>query len=131
MVFSELFKIIGIGLATVICYIIVKPIKPEMAIFISIIGSCIIFIFCIDSISNVIDIINNLIEKTGINGNLFLIILKVIGIGYLIEFSSNLCNEAGVSSISNKIELAGKVSILVLSIPIITNLLNIIIELLP
>ena len=131
MVFSELFKIIGIGLATAICYIIVKPIKPEMAIFISIIGSCIILIFCIDSMQKVIDLINSLIDKTGINGNLFLIILKVIGIGYLIEFSSNLCIEAGVSSIADKIALAGKITILVLSIPIITNLLNIIIELLP
>ena len=76
MAFSELFKIIGIGLTTVVCYLIVKPIKPELAIFISLAGSCLIFIFCIDSLKEIISLITNLIEKTGINSSLFLIILK-------------------------------------------------------
>jgi len=131
MAFSELFKIIGVGLITLVCYVIVKPIKPDIAIFISLAGSCIIFIFCIESLSEIIFSVTNLVEKTGINKNLFSIILKIIGVGYLVEFASSLCAEAGASSISDKIVIAGKVYILVLSLPIITNLLNIIVEILP
>lgn len=131
MAFSELFKIIGIGLASVVCYVIIKPLKPDVAIFISIAGSCLILIFCVDALSDVIFAITSLVEKTGINKSLFSTILKIIGIGYLIEFASSLCTEAGAATIADKIALAGKICILVLSIPIITNLINIIIEILP
>ena len=131
MAFGELLKIIGVGLVTLIAYIIVKPIKPDMAVFISIAGSCVILLFCINSISSVFNAINNLVQKTGINSSLVSLILKIIGIGYLIEFASGLCVESGVPSIADKISLAGKICILVLSLPIITSLLNIIVEILP
>ena len=131
MAFSELFKIIGVGLVTLVCYIIIKPLKPDIAIFISLAGSCLILIFCIDALSEIILVVTNLVEKTGINSSLFSTILKIIGVGYLVEFSSGICQEAGAASIADKIALAGKVCILVLSLPIITNLLNIIVEILP
>lgn len=131
MAFSELFKIIGVGIITLVCYVIIKPLKPDIAIFISLVGSCLILIFCIDSLSEVITSITNLVEKTGINSSLFSTILKIIGVGYLVEFASSLCVESGSPSIAEKISLAGKVCILVLSLPIITNLLNIIVEILP
>lgn len=131
MAFGELFKIIGVGLLTVVCYVVIKPVKPELAIFISLAGSCIILIFCVDALSEIIFTITNLVEKTGINSELFSAILKIIGVGYLTEFASNLCLESGSSTISDKILFAGKICILVLSLPIISNLLNIIIEILP
>ena len=128
---TELFKIIGIGLLTLITYIIVKPLKPDVAVFISIIGSVIILMFCIDELTDVIFQINIFVEKAGINSQLFACVLKIVGIGYIVEFSSNLCVDAGNSSLADKISLAGKITILVMSMPIISNLLNIIIEIMP
>lgn len=131
MTFLELFKIIGVGFITLICYVIIKPMKPELAIFVSLAGACVILIFCVDALTDVIFTVTNLVEKTGINKSLVSTILKIIGIGYLVEFSSSLCQESGCAFIADKISLAGKVCILVLALPIITNLLNIIIEILP
>lgn len=128
---NDVIKIIGIGLLTLVGYIVVKPIKPEIAIFISLAGSCIILVTCIDALSAVISSITNFVEKTGIDNSIISLILKVIGIGYLCEFASNLCNDAGNSLIAERITFAGKVCILILSLPIVVNLLNIIIELLP
>lgn len=130
MVFSELFKIIGIGLITVVCYVIVKPIKPELAVFVGLAGSCVILVFCIDAVIGVINTITGFVEKAGLDSNLLSLILKIIGIGYLTEFASNICIDAGNNSVSDKILFAGKVCILAVSLPIITNLLNIIIEIL-
>lgn len=131
MVFTELFKIIGFGILTAVCYVVVKPIKPEIAIFISLIGSCVILVLSIDSLSGIINAIFNFAETAGIKSEIFSLVLKIIGIGYLTEFASNLCIDAGVTSISEKILFAGKICIAVVSLPIITNLLNIIIGLLP
>ena len=126
----EFYKIIGIGLLTLICYVVVKPIKPDIAIFISLAGGLIILILCIESLVNIISAITNIFEKTGLNNSLFKSILKIIGVGYLTEFAAGLCDDSGSSTLADKILFAGKLCILILSLPIITNLLNIIVEIL-
>ncbi len=128
---TMLFKIIGIGILSVIAYMIVKPIKPEIAVFISIIGSVIILLACVDGLMSVINTMTTFVQKTGINTGLFGCILKIIGVGYTIEFSSGVCTSAGNSNIADVIMLAGKITILVMSLPIITSLIDIIIEILP
>lgn len=128
---SELLKIIGVGLVTLIAYIILKPLKPELSVFISVIGVCIILMFCIDGLVGVIETMTQFVNKTGIDTELFACVLKIVGVGYIAEFASNLCTTAGNSSIADAISLAGKITILVLSLPILTNLINLIIEILP
>lgn len=128
---SDIFKVIGIGLITLIAYIIIKPLKPELAVFISISGVCIILLFCIDGLVDVINTMTNFVNKTGIDAGLFACVLKIVGIGYVTEFASNLCINSGNSSIADAISLAGKIAILLLSLPILTSLVNLIIEILP
>ena len=55
--------------------------------------------------------------------------LKIIGLGYLIEFSANVCRDSGNNSIADKVVLAGKIMIFVISMPIISNLFEMILEL--
>ena len=127
----ELFKLIGIGFVTLIAYIIIKPLKPDIAVFISIIGITIMLMSCIDGLVKVIETMTEFVNKTGINVELFACVLKIIGIGYITEFSCNLCINAGNSSIADGISLAGKISILLISLPILKSLIDLIIEILP
>ena len=60
---------------------------------------------------------------------MFTTLLKIIGVGYLIEFAASICNDSGNSSIADKIILSGKLIIFALSLPIITNLFNLVMEL--
>ena len=127
----ELFKIIGIGILTLIAYLIIKPLKPEVAVFISLVGSVIVIMSCIDGLMQVINTMTSFVEKTGINTGLFGCILKIIGVGYVIEFASEICSNAGNSGLADAITLAGKITILVISLPIINSLITIIMEILP
>ena len=124
------FKIIGIGIVTVFSYIVIKQFKPEFAIIVGLAGSIIILFSLSDSIISVINTFSNLVNKTGVNPELFTLILKIIGIGYLTEFAANLCNDSGCSSIADKILLAGKILIMIIALPIITNLVDTIVGLL-
>ena len=76
------------------------------------------------------DDVNEIITKTGVSQSLFSIVLKIIGVGYLIEFAANICSDSGNPAIADKIVLCGKLIILVMCMPIITNLLNIVVGLL-
>lgn len=126
----EIFKIIGIGIITVFSYIVIKQLKPEFAIIVGLAGSIILLFSISDSIISVINSFASLVAKTGINTELFSLVLKIIGIGYLTEFAANLCMDSGCNSIADKILLAGKILIMIVALPIITNLIDIIVSLL-
>jgi len=126
----EIFKIIGLALATTIAVIIVKQTKPELAIFVGVAGSILIFIYIINLLEQVFDVFNYILESTNINGEMFAILLKIVGVGYITEFSANLCIDSGNSAIASKLQLAGKLVIFVLAIPIITTLIDMIVGLL-
>lgn len=127
----EFFKVLGIGLITLLAYIIIKPLKPELAVFITLAGVTIILFSCIDGLMSVVETMTQFVQKTGINTQLFACVLKIIGIGYVTEFSSSLCTTAGNSTIADMISLAGKITIFLLSMPILSSLINLIIEILP
>ncbi len=126
----DIFKIIGVGVITAITALIVRQIKPEVSIIITITGGVLILLMLVESLTSIFSVFNQIIEKSGLESGLFTTILKIVGIGYITEFSANLCNDAGVSSIADKILLGGKIIILALALPIVTNILNIISELL-
>ena len=127
----EIFKIIGVGVATTICYVLIKQVKSEFSIFIALGGSIILLVMIAGQLSGVVEYFNEIIQKTGVNSTIYFTILKIIGIGYLTEFAANLCNDASASSIGNKIVLGGKIVILCLALPIITSLIDLIISILP
>lgn len=122
----EIFKIIAIGLITAVSTLVVKQTKPEIAVFVGLAGSLLIFFEIIGMISDVFTVFNMIVNKTGISSDLFGVLIKIIGVGYLTEFSASLCSDSGNASIADKIMLGGKIVILVLAIPIFTSIINII-----
>ena len=125
----EVIKIVGISIFAVIMIIILKNYRPEMALVLAIVTGIGIMLFAIYKMSSVINILNDLVTKSGINKDFLLIIIKVIGIAYIVEFGKNICIDAGQSSIATKLEMAGKVVIVVLTIPLISSLVNVLVGL--
>lgn len=121
-------QIIAIAFIATFIVLLLKQYKPEYATFVSIIAGIIILVFVTNRITNIIELIETLIEDVGINKEFFKILLKITGIAYLIEFASNVCKDAGESAIASKVELAGKILIVAVSIPIISTLVQTITE---
>lgn len=128
---ASLLKIIGICLLTVVAFVVIKPLKPELALFVSMAGSIVVLIMCIDSLTEVIQTMTSFVEKTGINNKLFSSVLKIIGIGYITDFSCSLCSSSGNSLIADIMAFAGKITIVVMSLPILNSIIEIILGILP
>ena len=126
-----IFKIIAIGLITCVTALILKPMRSDFAIIVTVVGGVIIFAMILSSLSSVLNVITSIASKTGVNSGLLAIVFKIIGIGYLTEFSASLCSDAGSGSLGDKVLLGGKIVIMMMSLPIITNILEIISKLLP
>lgn len=127
----DIIKIVAIGIITVVCSVLLKQVKPELSIFVVIAGSIVILFLILNAVGGVFDDYKSLLDKTGLNANIFTCVMKVIGVGYLVEFAGDICTDAGVGSIAQKILLAGKILILVMCMPVIKNLVEIILELIP
>ena len=127
----DIIKIVGIGLITVIATMLIKPIKPEMSIIIGLCGGILILVQTINYTVDIVDAFWGIVNKTGLDAGLLKTLLKIIGVGYLTEFSANMCYDAGSSGIADKILFAGKVIILVIALPIVTSIIEIIVEILP
>jgi stage III sporulation protein AD len=127
----DIFRIIGVGLVTTITALIVKQVKPEIAVVIGMAGGIIMILMLVDSLTSIIATFSSILNKSGLASGLFSTVLKIVGIGYITEFSANLCADSGSSSIADKILLGGKIIILMISLPIITNIIDIIAGILP
>ena len=127
----ELIKIIGIGLITTISVIVVKQTKPEIALILGVAGSALVFFFIVDLLGEAFGLFNYIVDKSGIDSSLFTCLLKIVGVGYLTEFAAGVCTDGGNAGMASKILLAGKLVIFVLAIPIITELTDIIVGILP
>lgn len=124
----DIVKVVAVGLVTVIATIIVKQVKPEIAVLITIVGSIIIIIMTINLLQNVFGNFMGIFNKTGVSSSVFVPVLKIIGIGYLCEFGANLCIDGGCNSIADKILFCGKIAILIIALPIINNVIDIVME---
>ena len=121
----EVVKIVGIAIFAVIMIIILKSYRPEIALILSIVTGIGIMLYAIYKMAPVVNVLNDLVNKSGINTEFLMIIIKVIGIAYIVEFGKNICVDAGQTSIATKLEMAGKVIIVVLTIPLISSLVNV------
>lgn len=127
----EILQVVSIGIIASVLAIILKSQRPEYAIHISIVAGIIIFMFILSKLVVVMDMIQQMIQKVNIDYAFLSTIIKIIGIAYITEFGSQVCKDAGEGAIAAKIELGGKVTIMVLAVPIIMALLDVIIGILP
>lgn len=127
----EIIKIIGAGLISLIIILILKQYKPEYTIYASLIGGAFILFLVVDKLSGIITLLTNLSNKLSYNNQFIVILLKITGITFLVEFATSICKDSGETAIANKVDLAGKILIVSMSIPIISSLLETILKILP
>lgn len=127
----DIIKIIGVGITALIIIIILKQYKPEFTVYVSLIAGAIILFMVMDKLAGVVSILTSLTEKTGAGSTFLKILLKITGIAILTEFAVSICKDSGEAAIASKIDLGGKIIIISISIPIITALLELIINILP
>lgn len=127
----DIIQIVLLGIIASILFIILKDINESFAFLLIVFTGVLIFIIVIQRIGIIFTMIETLGEKASIDGIYLETILKIIGIAYITELGSNITKDAGLGSVAAKIELAGKIFILLLAVPIITAVIEAILNFLP
>jgi len=127
----DIIQIIGIGIVAAIFSITIKQQKPEIAGLISIAATILIFLIIADKLPYILGVFNDIVNKTQIDTVFVTTLIKIIGIAYITEFGSQICKDMGENGIASKIELGGKVMIMILGLPILTVLTETVLRILP
>lgn len=113
-----------IGVAGSLLALQFKNGKAEYGIYISIALSILVFVGIFEHLETLIEIMRTIGSYINIDSVYISTLLKMLGITYVSEFSSSICKDAGYQTIAGQIEIFGKLSVFVLSMPVLLALLE-------
>ncbi|KMY43807.1 stage III sporulation protein AD [Bacillus sp. FJAT-27916] len=126
-----MLQITGVALIGAFLAMIIKEQKPNLAFLLVVFVGSSIFLFLVDKIYEIIQMVQQLAVNANVNMVYLSTVLKIIGIAYIAEFTSQITKDAGMGAIASKIELAGKILILTMAIPILSVIIESIIQMIP
>lgn len=127
---TQIFQLVGVAFVTAVAAILVKSTKPELALVVTIAGSIILLLFALEIFRGSMDIFAEIARATGLSATIVKTLLKMVGIGYIVEFSAGVLHDFGQDSLADKLIFCGKIVILVLAVPILESVLGLVSDLL-
>ena len=127
----EILYIVGFAFVVTVFAVLLRETRPEIALLLALGFGVLIFVMVLSKMGDIITVFRDLTHKAGIDDFYFITLLKILGIAYIAEFGAQICRDAGEGTIASKIEMAGKVLILLLALPILTAVLEVVVRLLP
>ncbi|MEW6242730.1 MAG: stage III sporulation protein AD [Bacillota bacterium] len=127
----ELVQIIALCLLSIVLLVLLRKERPELAVLLSLAAGTMVFLLILTRIVAVIQFVTELSVRAGVNMVYLTAVLRVIGIAYITEFGAQVCRDANESAIASKVELAGKVLIILVAVPVIRAVLELLMELIP
>ncbi|MCL2375505.1 MAG: stage III sporulation protein AD [Firmicutes bacterium] len=123
-------QIAAIGIITTMCVVLLREQSRETAFLVSLVGGALILLSVVGYFSEIFTVIEGLMERSGIPGTIYATVFRIIGIGYIADLSAGIVEDSGQKAVAEKILLAGKLIIMVLSLPILVMLFDVITQML-
>lgn len=120
----EIFKILAICLISAVMAIVLKQQKGEYALMVALAGGAVVILYILKGVFEPIEYIKARLLSCGVKTEYFAVALKALGIGYVTGFIADACRDSGQASLAAKAELAGKCAIFILSVPLISAVLE-------
>ncbi len=127
----EIMQIVALGLVVTVFAVLLRRERPEMALILVLGFGVIVFLMVLGKLGAIITVFQDLTRRAQVDELYLITLLKILGIAYIAEFGAQICRDSGEGTVANKIELAGKVLILILALPIFVAILEVIVRLLP
>mgnify|MGYP005767566651 FL=1 len=121
----NMIKIAAVGVAAVLLAMQFREVKPQYGMYVVFGAGLLVFFYAFSNLEGIVEAIGQFREYVQIEGEYVEILLKMLGISYVSEFGASLCKDSGYSSLAGQIELFGRLSIILVSMPVVLSLLRI------
>ena len=127
----EILQVVALGLVVAVFTVLLRRERPEMALILALSFGVIVFLMVLNKLGAIITVFEDVTRRAQVDELYLATLLKILGIAYIAEFGAQVCRDSGEGTVANKIELAGKVLIMILALPIFVAILEAIMRLLP
>jgi stage III sporulation protein AD len=127
----EILQVVALGLIVAVFAVLLRRERPEMAMILALGFGVIVFLMVLNKLGAIITVFEDVTRRAQVDELYLTTLLKILGIAYIAEFGAQVCRDSGEGTVANKIELAGKVLIMILALPIFAAILEAIMRLLP
>ncbi|MEG0805543.1 MAG: SpoIIIAC/SpoIIIAD family protein [Lachnospiraceae bacterium] len=124
----SIIKVCLFGITGLLLALICKHQKEEYSLFISMAVCLILIAISVNRLSGLLELIHQVTENIHMDTSYLKLLLKMTGITYAVEFSVDLCKDAGYQGIAKQLQIFGRLSILALGVPILTAFIKMISE---
>lgn len=115
-------------IASVLCSLF-GSLGKEYSVYIKLAAGAAVLSIIILYISPIAEAVYMLYEKAGADEEYLGILFKALGICYITQFASDICKDCGENSLAVQSELAGKVALMLLALPLFGTLSELISDL--
>ena len=122
-------EIVVVCLFAVVSAVICRTVganSRDIGLVLAIAASAMIFIKTAGSLGNIIAEVRSLFDQSGVDPGYVRILLKGLGICYITNFARGVCRDSGETTLADQTLLAGKISLLIISLPMIDTLTEVI-----
>ena len=122
----SVFAICAIGVITAFSAMLIRENRPDIALIIGIAGGVMILLGVTDRLVEAVDFFHDISGKAGVDGGVMKILFKIVGVGYIADFSAGLAEESGAKALGEKIIFGAKIVIFAVSIPLVKMLFEVV-----
>ena len=124
-----ILKICAVVIITAVCALVLKSYKPEVVSVCLCVGGVLVLLFSFDYLAQSVAVIKQFLSDTAIDNEIIRLLLKIVGVAYVIEITSQSINDLGFSGLNDKLILCGRLIIFLMSVPVIRATFDVIINL--
>ncbi len=128
---GDVMNLIAVSFAAVIVVLIaikIKDMDSGYGVILSVAGCVMVMYFVVSRFRQIADYIDRITAYISVNITYIDVILKMIGLAYVCQFSSDLCRDAGYNAIASQVEMAGKISLILLSMPVLMSVIDLVVK---
>lgn len=122
--------LIALVLISLALIMLLKQYRPEFALLASVTSALILLIYGIAKAGDIISAVRSLTERAGIDEQNVMLVLKALGICYIVQIAKDVCADSGQTALSDRIDFIGKVTVVAMSLPLLMQIIGIVTQLL-
>lgn len=123
-------QVVGLALILAMLLVLLRPQVPVLAMQLGLAGAAILLLLVLGHLQPILRLMEELADRAGIQKIYLDTMLRVVGVAYVAEFGAHICRDAGESALAAKVEMVGRIMVLILAIPLLFAILELIIQVL-
>lgn len=125
----SIVTVVGLTVIAAFLAVLIRRHHPEYSMAISLMTGIIVLSLLLTQITPVIDRLSTLLSSASLPEEYGMILFKALGISLLAQLAADACRDAGESALAEKAELAGKIFLLVLALPLFEKIAELAVKL--